>query len=216
MAHRTKPDKSSSPGPHWRAQIVEFHEQLVRERGEGWGAFWGSAASQRGRYELFFEELPLAASDVLEVGCGFGDFLHIAHEKQAIPRRYLGIDLSPQIIAAAQRLHPDASFAVLDILNSDPPFVPDFVIASGIMAVDLPDYEAYVLSVLRRFHAIARRGFALNFLSTCSERPDGRSRYVEPGWLLALFQRHVDWRCRLLHDYRANDFTLIHQKSEQP
>lgn len=202
--------------PIWKQQIVAFHEQLVRERGEGWGAFWGSPASQRGRYEIFFRELPLANSDVLEVGCGFGDFLNIAREKDALPRRYLGVDLSPAIVAAAQRSHPYAEFATLDILADDPPFAPDFVIASGIMAVDVPDYEAYTLAILRRFYALARGGFALNFLSSCSEKPDGRSRYVEPGWLLSLFQRQIDWRCRLLHDYRSNDFTLVYQRPSVP
>ena len=92
------------------------------------------------------------------------------------------------------------------------PEPPDFVIASGIMAVAVPDYEAYVLRVLRRLHALGRRGFGCNFLSTCTQRPDGVSRYVEPAWLLSLFQRHIHWRCRLIHDYRPNDFTLIHTR----
>lgn len=216
MVRRTKSATTPLPAGTWREQIVEFHEQLVRQRGEGWGAFWGSPASQRGRYEVFFRELPLADSEVLEVGCGFGDFLLVASEYNALPRRYLGVDLSPSIIGAARQRHPQADFAVLDILTDDPPFAPDFVVASGIMAVDVPDYEAYVLAILRRFHALGRRGFALNFLSTCSERPDAVSRYVEPGWLLSLFQRNIDWRCRLLHDYRSNDFTLVHQRPSTP
>lgn len=213
MAHRTKAEPPPSPHSQlWQQRIVEFHESLVDERGEGWVAFWGSATSQSDRYQIFLRELPLAGSGVLEVGCGFGDFLSFARERRALPRRYLGVDLSPRIVAAARRRHPEAEFAVLDVLRADPPFAPDFIIASGIMAVDIPDYEAYVVAILRRFFALSSRGFALNFLSTCSERPDGRSRYVEPGWVLSQFQRHVDWRCRLLHDYRRNDFTLIHER----
>jgi SAM-dependent methyltransferase len=212
VAHPTKSDVEPTPLTSWREQIVEFHEGLVRERGEGWGAFWGSPASQRDRYAIFFRELPLSDRAVLEVGCGFGDFLHVAREQGAMPRRYLGVDLSATIIAAARRSHPQADFAILDILTAEPPFQPDFVIASGIMAVDVPDYESYVLAILRRFYALSRCGFALNFLSTCSEKPDGRSRYVDPAWLLSLFQRSIDWRCRLLHDYRSNDFTLVYQR----
>lgn len=216
MARLTKSAVDPLPSETWREQIVEFHDQLVRERGEGWGAFWGSPASQRSRYEIFFRELPLSGSDVLEVGCGFGDFWHIARERSALPRRYLGVDLSESIVAAARRSHPHADFAVLDILASEPPFQPDFVIASGIMAVDVPDYEAYAIAILRRFHGLARHGFAINFLSTCSDKPDGRSRYVDPGWLLGVFLRQIDWRCRLLHDYRQNDFTLVHQRPPSP
>lgn len=198
---------------HWRARAAEFHEELVAQRGEGWQAFWGSRDSQRVRYEVLMAELPLHDATVLEVGCGFGDFIDHAAAQRVRPARYVGVDLSPRIVAAAQQRHPDAEFAVLDVLRSEPPLQPDFIIASGIMAVAVAGYSEYVLRMLRRFHALCRRGFGLNFLSTCTSRPDGVSQYVEPAWLLGLFQRQIDWRCRLIHDYRPNDFTLIHRRT---
>lgn len=197
----------------WSARAAAFHEELVAQRGEGWQAFWGSQASQTVRYAVLMDQLPLHEAEVLEVGCGFGDFLDHAAARGVRPRRYVGIDVSPRIIAAAKARHPQQEFAVLDVLRAEPPLAPDFLIASGIMAVAVEDYAEYVLAVLRRFHALGRRGFGINFLSTCSERPDGVSQYVEPAWLLGLFQRHIDWRCRLIHDYRPNDFTLIHLRT---
>ena len=196
----------------WRARAAAFHEELVAERGDGWQAFWGSRDSQRGRYQVLMDELPLHQASVLEVGCGFGDFLDYLGERGLRPARYLGIDLSPRIVAAAQARHPQAEFTVLDVLLGEPPWQPDFIVASGIMAVAVPGYPEYALGILRRFHTLCRRGFGLNFLSTCTQKPDGVSQYVEPAWLLGLFQRHIDWRCRLIHDYRPNDFTLIHRR----
>lgn len=206
------PDRDDPQAAGWRARTASFHEELVERRGEGWQAFWGSIDSQRVRYEVLMQELPLDGASVLEVGCGFGDFLDHAAGRGVRPASYLGVDVSERMVAGARARHPQAEFLVLDILAAEPPQQPDFVIASGIMAVDVPDYEAYVLRVLRRLHALGRRGFGLNFLSTCTEKPDGVSRYVEPAWLLSLFQRHVDWRCRLIHDYRPNDFTLVHRR----
>lgn len=198
----------------WRQRTAAFHEDLVERRGEGWQAFWGSVDSQRVRYEVLMRELPLDGAAVLEVGCGFGDFLDHAAAQGVRPSRYLGVDVSERMVRGAQARHPAATFRVLDILDSEaePPEPPDYVIASGIMAVAVPDYEAYVLRVLRRLHTLGRRGFGCNFLSTLTQRPDGVSRYVEPAWLLSLFQRHIHWRCRLIHDYRPNDFTLIHTR----
>lgn len=208
------PASPTAPSPplleQWRERAATFHEELVERRGDGWQAFWGSQESQRARYQVLMDHLPLHGASVLEVGCGFGDFLDYAAERGVQPRRYLGVDLSARIVAGAQARHPQAEFAVLDVLHSDPPLRPDFVIASGIMAVAVDGYDEYVLGTLRRFQALAGRGFGLNFLSTASQRPDGVSRYVEPAWLLGLFQRHISWRCRLIHDYRPNDFTLIH------
>jgi SAM-dependent methyltransferase len=207
------PHTSSDPrAAEWRARTAAFHEELVERRGEGWQAFWGSIDSQRVRYEVLMQELPLDGAAVLEVGCGFGDFLDHAESRGVRPRSYLGVDVSERMVQGARARHLEARFEVLDVLSAEPPLLPDFVIASGIMAVEVPDYEGYVLRVLRRLHELGRRGFGLNFLSTCTQKPDGVSRYVEPAWLLSLFQRHVDWRCRLIHDYRPNDFTLIHRK----
>ncbi len=198
------------PPPQWRERAAAFHERLVEERGDGWQAFWGSKDSQRTRYQVLMDQLPLHQASVLEVGCGFGDFLGYAAERGVVPRQYLGVDVSARIIEGARQRFPQAEFAVLDVLRSDPPQRPDFVIASGIMAVAVDGFEEYVLSTLRRFQSLALRGFGLNFLSTCTLQPDGVSRYVEPAWLLRLFQHHISWRCRLIHDYRPNDFTLIH------
>lgn len=197
----------------WRRQVVDCHDSLVATRGEGWSAFWGSEASQRSRYHVFLDELPLSDANVLEVGCGFGDFLLCAAEKNVRPRGYLGVDLSERIIAAARDRHPEHTFVALDILQESPPFDADYVIASGIMAVPLPDYERYVVNILRRFAELGRRGFALNFLSTATQNPDGVSQYVDPGWLFALFQRHIGWSGRLIHDYRQNDFTLVYRRA---
>lgn len=196
----------------WRQESNRFHEVLVRERGEGWQAFWGSRESQTVRYDVFLRHLPLEGKAVLDVGCGFGDFAAYARDRGVRPGRYLGIDLDPVILDGARRRQPGTDFAVLDVLSADPPFAPDYIVASGIMAVGFPGYEDYVLRILRRFHALAQEGFALNFLSVCTKNLDPKSHYVEPWWVLELFQRHIDWRCLLVHDYRPNDFTLVHRK----
>ena len=57
------PDSDSPPAPEllaqWRARAAAFHEDLVAERGAGWQAFWGSRDSQRARYQVLMDELPL-------------------------------------------------------------------------------------------------------------------------------------------------------------
>ena len=196
----------------WRAESNRFHEALVQERGEGWRAFWGSQESQEARYEVFLRHLPLDGAAVLDVGCGFGDFLAYARQRGAFFSRYLGVDLDERILTGARARQADGEFLVLDVLTEEPPFVPEYIVASGIMAVPFPGYEDYVLRVLRRFYELCGTGFALNFLSACAKTKDEKSRYVEPGWLLSQFQQNIDWRCTLVHDYRPNDFTLVYKR----
>ena len=192
---------NSAQAEYWNAAVghvwAQYHDQLDRQIGSLGNAALAALA-------------PAVGERVLDVGCGCGHTSADIAGRVGATGSVLGVDLSARIVAGAQARHPQAEFAVLDVLHSDPPRRPDFVIASGIMAVAVAGYDEYVLGTLRRFQALAGRGFGLNFLSTASQRPDGVSRYVEPAWLLGLFQRHISWRCRLIHDYRPNDFTLIH------
>ncbi len=52
---------------------------------------------------------------VIDVGCGNG----IDSDRYS-PTQYLGVDLSPVLIAAASGLHPDHSFAVADLRQPAP------------------------------------------------------------------------------------------------
>ena len=48
----------------WRARAASFHEELVERRGDGWQAFWGSKESQRARYQVLMDQLPLHGASV--------------------------------------------------------------------------------------------------------------------------------------------------------
>jgi SAM-dependent methyltransferase len=196
----------------WSDQNNRYYESLVEQRGEGWQAFWGSAESQSVRFDVFLRYLPLDGSSLLDVGCGFGDFWAYAKEKNVHFSRYLGIDFNARILEVARRRYEGAEFALLNILMEDPPFRPDYIVASGIMAVDLDGYHEYMMHILKRFHDLCNVAFALNFLSACSDYTDSVSRYNEPWLVLKQFQENIDWRCTLVHGYRSHDFTLIHVK----
>ncbi len=60
----------------------------------------------------------LGARDVLDAGCGSGDFLRVLQRRLAFDgrsARMRGIDLSPGAVARAKSTLPDASFSVADI-----------------------------------------------------------------------------------------------------
>jgi cyclopropane fatty-acyl-phospholipid synthase-like methyltransferase len=196
----------------WRDQSNRYYESLIERRGEGWQAFWGSPESQSVRFDVFLSHLSLGGSSLLDVGCGFGDFWAYAREKNVHFSRYLGIDFNDRVLEAARRRHQGAEFALMNILKEDPPFRPDYIVASGIMAVNLDRYHEYMLHIFKRFRDLCGAAFALNFLSTCSDYNDSVSRYNEPWFVLKHFQESIDWRCTLVHGYRSHDFTLIHFK----
>lgn len=87
--------------------LVRAHFNAEAERYDFW--------KQRNWYyydaiqSLYRERIPKGAS-VLEIGCGTGDVL-----ASIAPRRGVGIDISPAMIAHAKRKHPSLTFYPLTV-----------------------------------------------------------------------------------------------------
>ena len=198
----------------WIEPNFRFWDKLVTERGEGWKAFWGSEQSLTSRFDVFINHFPLNGVSVIDIGCGFGDFWGYANSKGIVFARYLGLDIHQRMIEGAKRNHPKAEFKLLNVLEQDPPFRPDYIVASGITTAKLENYEGYIELIFRRFNEFCTKGFAINFLSTQSQKPDTISQYFDPAWTLTLLQKTVGWRCNLIHDYKPNYFTILSFKEQ--
>ena len=86
---------------------------------------------------------PLASSDVVDVGCGYGwllDYFGAAH-------RLCGSDISEHAIAMATRRHPEREYRQADLLDG-PPFEGTFDIVLAVNLIEhLTDPQAGVTSI---------------------------------------------------------------------
>ena len=64
-------------------------------------------------FDKFCEEMPNESASVLEIGCGPGNITQYLLEKHS-DFRILGIDLSENMVAFAQKNNPQATFLVMD------------------------------------------------------------------------------------------------------
>jgi SAM-dependent methyltransferase len=182
------------------------------------GVDWKDAAGQHLRHCQF---LRLLAEDhdasVLDVGCGYGDFLPFL--RAAGHRgRYIGYDVAAPMVEVARRLHgegPDRSFMV----GVAPEGGADYAIGSGIMNVirgaTPKAWADYVKGTISALHAGSRRGFGFNMLSLVSDPERRRADlfYGDPAGVLAdciaRYGRHV----ALLQDYGLWEFTILVRRS---
>jgi SAM-dependent methyltransferase len=92
----------------------------------------------------FLPWLASKARSVLDVGCAAGGFRSIwQHYAQHV--RYEGVDLSPALVDAARRLHPDSEFHHGDVLDG----------------IELPDRRADVVQALGWLHWVPEQEQAL-------------------------------------------------------
>jgi SAM-dependent methyltransferase len=195
-------------------KVAAYYASRLREHGATpRGVDWNSLESQELRHRQFLRLIDDPAASVLDLGCGFGDFLRFLRGT-GHRGAFIGYDVAPTMIDAARGLHGEGADRTWRI-GATPSEVADFAVGSGILNVkgDVPAdvWELYVRDTIETLGRIGRRGFAFNVLTLCSDperrRPD--LFYADPcgmlSWCLARFGRSV----ALLHDYGLYEFTII-------
>jgi SAM-dependent methyltransferase len=197
------------------ASVAAYYSNTLAVHGPGArGVDWKDDASQRLRHRQFLRLLDgdLDAC-VADLGCGCGSFLGFLRE-HGHRGTYLGYDISPAMIATAERLHGVGSDRQWIVAGS-PTRPVDYVIASGIFNVkqNCPTerWESYVDDTVEQMASAGRRGFGFNVLSVHSD-PDRRRAdlfYADPAVFLGRFTRRYGRHFALLQDYGLHEFTLL-------
>ena len=150
---------------------------------------------------------------VLDYGCGYGAFLRYLREI-CPSASYVGVDLVPEMVAAARALNandPHATF--VDAIDGLPDV--NVAILNGVFHVRqeelVASWEAYARDSLQHVWRATSSCMAFNVLSLYSDA-DRRSHHRYYGapedwlsWCVATFGRHVF----ILHDYGLYEFTML-------
>jgi len=153
------------------ADIQAQYRDRIEEKGTTpEGLFWDSIESMRTRFDAALELTEFKDIDVIDVGCGFGDFYGHLRERDIAPANYHGIDVSEVVLDEAQSRYGDetsVSFEQRNILR-DPYADRDFDVAVvfGALGHNLEaiDNEAYIRRFMRTCFACAET-VVLNALS---------------------------------------------------
>ena len=212
-------------------ETSRFFESNVRRFGFGYRALgFGRRSSQEKRFGALAALGDFDGASVLDVGCGFGDFLAWLRARGVQPR-YTGLDITESMIercrkrfaegkdeGSARFAEGSARFIVGDALTWQPDAQFDYVIASGIFGYNAKDTRARIQPTLERLFAVATTGLAVNFLSGCAPTRSPGRLYVHPADVLQYALRLTP-AVRLDHTYMPNDFTLCLYRTpawEQP
>jgi SAM-dependent methyltransferase len=185
------------------------------------GVDWRDGQSQQLRHRQF-DRLIAGDADatVADLGCGYGDYA--AHLRAGGHRgRYVGYDLVPDMIAAAERLHAGDENCAWRT-GSVPGEPADYVVASGIFNVkrEFPAdaWERYVDETVAAMAQAGRKGFGFNMLTSWSDadkrRPD--LYYGDPAHWFDRCARRFGRHVAVLQDYGLYEFTLLVRTSPSP
>jgi len=177
---------------------------------------WASEVSQRARFQVLVESVPLGGRSLLDVGCGLGDLLACLIERE-IDLAYTGVDVLERMVAACRERFDAGRFVRGDVFAEDP-FAGegfDVVFTSGIFNLDLGNNLEFLPGALRRLLGLAREHLVVNFLHARAPQKAPGYFFYDPRDVLAIL-RDEPCEIRLLDDYLPNDFTVICRRSLAP
>lgn len=197
--------------PSEKQHVVDRYAERLNRLGPVVEALgWRDDAQQELRFKVLADGMTALneCASVLDIGCGFGDF-HTFLRARGHDVRYVGCDLSPDVLAVARERHPGVTFEVRDVLQDPyPPRSFDYVSLSGIFNHVISDNDGFLQAMLAAAFAACSKGVAANMTTDYVDYKDATLHYFNPEDVFR-HARTLTRRLALRHDYPLYEFTLF-------
>jgi SAM-dependent methyltransferase len=195
--------------PRDKQRIIDRYDHRFDRHGVSIDTLASGTEERRSVRFTVLSDVGIASGDsVLDVGCGFGDFLDFCRNR-GLDIGYTGLDINPRLIDAARCRFSNASFIVADIQTDNVP-CHDYVVSSSAFNLRLESEDNYdfVVAMLRRCYALARKGVAIDFLTSYVDyRGSQDAFYYSPERVFGI-AKSVTKRVMLRHDYPLFEFCI--------
>jgi SAM-dependent methyltransferase len=193
-------------------RIADYYDSLVERHGHHPKACdYGTARSQKIKFEVLAEVMLLRGRKVLDVGCGFADFADFLKVKHGRVH-YVGVDLSSKMIQQGKRLYPKLDLRRGNVFKDDLGQF-DVVVANGIFYLLGRNAELLMKRAIRRMFASCTRALAFNSLSRWAQHKQAGEFYPDPLATLDFCRTLTPWVV-LRQDYHPRDFTIYMYKKQ--
>jgi SAM-dependent methyltransferase len=192
-------------------KISELYDDRVRGLGIGPKSVgWESTEQQELRFKQLVHGLCLNDTSVLDLGSGFGDFFSYLESRGICLSRYLGIDVSKEMLAAAKKRfegNSNVSFSQADFLDFQAGRW-DFVVASGSLNYRFGENMLeYLESVISKFSGICQKGLMINLLTDRVDFMQLQHAHYDPESVRVMMDRYFS-SVTVIENYGLYEFTV--------
>lgn len=200
------------------SDVASYYGDKLRAHGETpRGVDWNGEEGQVLRFDQLTKIIEGGRScSLIDVGCGYGAYYeYLSSRFDGVS--YLGIDVSEEMVLAAQRRNAGGTGARF-LCASNPGESADYVVASGIFNVRMgrsdEEWWTYLQATLGVLDGCSKLGFAFNCLTSYSDADKMRDYlyYADPCVIFDYCKRHYSRNVALLHDYDLYEFTILVRK----
>ena len=194
--------------PDDKQKISRTYQEKLKEFGSNsaQSLHWQNEFTQFTRFKILSQISPLNGKSILDVGCGLGDlYLYLSAKFKSI--KYTGIDIVPEMIAAAKRKYPGVDFQNKEIWDFETKSF-DYVFASGIFSHRIADFRKKYFEILRQLYEVTNEGVAFNMLNNAQHPEDDLFVAYNPEEVLEYCETFAA-KAELVQNYLPHDFTIF-------
>jgi SAM-dependent methyltransferase len=200
-------------------KITEFYKKRFNEFGHHEASLGWTKGKQFIRFYALTKNFQLAHTSILDVGCGFGDFINFSKKFSLNYSAYCGVDLVEEFIEIGQKQFgndPRNSFIAGDFFEHNSQH--DFVIGSGVFGQKTAqsDDENYVFveRLIKKALDCANQGIAFDFISDKVDyRTSDNDFHASPSRILDIAYKYSK-NVMLDNSIMPFEFTLIIYKNQ--
>ncbi len=206
--------------------MIERYSMRYRELGYSIKTLgWGSEEQQYYRFSQTLQTgLDLTDKEILDIGCGFGDYADFLKKNDIQFSTYLGVDINPDLIYEAKLRHQNTSnrdFSVLDLTESaNKKPLANIGIMLGLLNLhlkgDMDNYE-YSFNIIENAFSLVTETLIVDFISIkkYSEYPEEDFIFYHDPIRVLEFAASLTDNFSLKHDYipiPQKEFMLVLHK----
>tara|TARA_B100000427_G_scaffold275521_1_gene244083 strand:+ start:350 stop:955 length:606 start_codon:yes stop_codon:yes gene_type:complete len=198
---------------HTLDSLADYYNKTISKYGNSRKALmWNSHFSQTVRYEILCDQLNQQEYSICDVGCGCGDLFHYIKYHQ-LPFDYTGIDISANMIVAAQTAYPAGIFRCLSLDEIVINHSFDCIMASGIFNLRMKDHDNTIFNIIKTMIRCANDQVRFNILTDTYKQSLATSDFVYTN-IDVLYNRlkPLVRRITLVRDYLPHDITFYLEK----
>lgn len=161
---------------------------------------WDNKKNQYIRFDIAIKDLKIKKNDtILDIGCGFGDFVEFLKIRKIKFKNYLGIDLNKNFVRLAKKKeNKKIKFIELDFYKKN--FVKkfDYVFMIGIGNFNLKSKNKnlnYLNLLISKGYKISKKGLIIDFISFQDSKKNKIENFIfhyNPSDVLKLCQKLSD------------------------
>lgn len=189
--------------------VVDRYKTRIREHGLTTKSLnSGGPEKQRLRHQVHASAVLSDQADVLDVGCGLGEF-YAYLKSVGWHGRYVGYDVVEPYIAECRQCFPEATFECRNILEAGISCSVDTIVMSQVFnnRYQHSDNVKVSQTAISLAFQSTKTSVSIDMMSSYVDYQNPALFYYEPE-VMFKFAKSVTRRVRLRHDYRPFEFCL--------